>query len=101
MEFGARRRKNNLAAKAMKLSWKKGISLKQAWKIVKKKKRTSRFGVLSDYDMNYTKSGVPRAPCDPATQYRNPDTGKCIKRGSKTDFELPLLIHFPVSGLRY
>jgi hypothetical protein len=87
MEFGARRKKNKLAAEAMKLSWKKGISLKQAWKIVKKKKR-SRFGVLSDYDMNYTKSGVPRAPCDPATQYRNPDTGKCIKRGSKTDFEL-------------
>ncbi len=85
---GTRGRKNKLASKAMKLSWNKGISLKQAWKSVKKNKRTSRFGVLSDYDMNYTKSGVPRAPCDPATQYRNPDTGKCIKRGSKTDFEL-------------
>ena len=92
MEFGAKRKKNNLASKAMKLSWKKGITLKKAWKIVKGKdrgkKRKSRFGVLSDYDMMFTKSGLPRKPCDPNTEYRNPDSGRCIKIGSKTDLDL-------------
>lgn len=68
---------SNLAAKAMKLKHKEGISLKEAWKRV-------RFGYnppnLVDYEWNpVTKRYIKK--CGPG-KVRNPSTGRCVSDGT-------------------
>lgn len=68
---------SNLAAKAMKLKHKQGISLKEAWKRV-------RFGYnppnLVDYEWNPVTKRYNKK-CGPG-KVRNPSTGRCVSDGS-------------------
>lgn len=68
---------SNLAAKAMKLKHKEGISLKEAWKRV-------RFGYnppnLVDYEWN-PKTKRYNKKCS-SGKVRNPSTGRCVSDGS-------------------
>jgi hypothetical protein len=70
------------AKRAMKLHHSKGISLKQAWRIVLKKNKTygyvpprPRSRVPRGYEIN-PETGRQRKICPPG-HYRNPDTGRC------------------------
>lgn len=70
---------SNLAAKAMKLKHKEGISLKEAWKRV-------RFGYnppnLVDYEWNPVTKRYNKK-CG-AGKVRNPATGRCVSDGTAT-----------------